>query len=51
MEMLAHAERVARERGAGLLRSEAGIENLASHGLHEKLGFDTYQLKYEKLLD
>jgi len=49
-EMLAHSERLARERGAHLLRSGTGIENIASQKLHEKYGFKTYRLQYEKLL-
>ena len=49
-EMLSHVERLARDRGASVLRSEAGIENVASHKLHEKLGFETHRIGYEKLL-
>jgi ribosomal protein S18 acetylase RimI-like enzyme len=48
--ILEHAEHVARERGVHVLRSETGIENVASQGLHAKLGFETYHVLYEKLL-
>ncbi len=50
MEMLAHAEAVARDRGAHILRSETGVENQASQALHAKAGFQTYRLLFEKLL-
>jgi ribosomal protein S18 acetylase RimI-like enzyme len=49
-QMLTYAEQVARERGVQVLRSETGIENVASQGLHAKLRFYTYHLLYEKLL-
>ena len=49
-EMLAHSEHLAREKGAHSLRSGTGIENIASQKLHEKYGFQTYRLQYEKLL-
>ncbi len=48
--MLAHAEEVARIRGAHLLRSGCGTENLPSQGLHDKLGFSMFRLEYEKVL-
>ncbi len=48
--MLQHAEALARERGAQLMRSETGIENEASQALHARLGFDVYRLQYEKAL-
>lgn len=47
-EMLEHIEEVARVRGAHLLRSDTGIENEASQKLHEKLGFKSYHILYEK---
>jgi len=31
-----------RENGAQVLRSETGIDNVASQRLHEKSGFQTY---------
>jgi GNAT superfamily N-acetyltransferase len=49
-QMLAHAEQLARERGAHVFRSGTGIENLASQRLHAKQGFETYHVLYEKLL-
>lgn len=49
-QMLMPVELLARERGAHILRSETGIENIASQGLHTKLDFQTYHLRYEKLL-
>ncbi len=49
--MLQRAEALARERGAQLLRSETGSENVASQGLHAKLGFEVFRLQYEKRLN
>ncbi len=49
-QMLERAERVAREAGAAVLRSETGIENLASQALHEQAGFANYHIMYEKVL-
>jgi ribosomal protein S18 acetylase RimI-like enzyme len=48
--ILTHAEKLAKERGAALLRSDTGIENIASQRLHEKFGFKTYRIHYEKVL-
>jgi ribosomal protein S18 acetylase RimI-like enzyme len=48
--MLRHVEQAARERGATLLRSDTGIENVASQGLHENFGFKPYRINYEKAL-
>ena len=50
-KMLAHAEHLARERGADIFRSETGIDNTASQKLHESSGFETYRVQYEKLLN
>jgi ribosomal protein S18 acetylase RimI-like enzyme len=50
LELLRHAEEVARQQGATLLRSDTGAENVASQGLHEKLEFGLYKLHYEKVL-
>ena len=47
-KILSYIEKEARERGATLIRSEAGIENLASQKLHEKCGFYVYPISYEK---
>jgi ribosomal protein S18 acetylase RimI-like enzyme len=51
LEMLKHAEEVAHARGARLLRSDTGVENVASQRLHEKTGFKPYRIQYEKALD
>jgi len=48
--MLKHIEEVARQRGATLLRSDTGIENIASQKLHKKFGFKPYRIQYEKVL-
>ncbi|MCH8316427.1 MAG: GNAT family N-acetyltransferase, partial [Planctomycetes bacterium] len=49
-QMLEHAENVVRSHGADLLRSETETANVASQRMHEKYGFATYHLQYEKLL-
>jgi ribosomal protein S18 acetylase RimI-like enzyme len=49
--MLQHAEDLARERGAKLLRSETGVENVPSQGVHEKAGFKVYGYRLEKRLE
>ena len=49
-QMLERAVSVARSHRADLLRSETGIANLASQGIHEKYGFSVYHMQYEKLL-
>ena len=48
--MLRHVEELSKERGAILLRSETGIENVASQKLHEGFGFKPYRICYEKSL-
>jgi len=48
--MLEHAEQLARDRGAHLLRSETGTDNTASQGLHVNFAFKPYRIQYEKLL-
>jgi len=48
--MMERIERIAKERGATLLRSCTGIENVASQKLHEKFGFKPYRIHYEKVL-
>ena len=50
LKLMAYIEQKARERGANLLRSGTGFENVASQGLHAKSGFQTYGIRYEKLL-
>jgi len=48
--MLRHVEELAKEQKATLLRSDTGIENLASQKLHESYGFKPYRIHYEKVL-
>ena len=48
--MLTHAEQTALDRGAHVLRSRAGIDNIASQGLHVKFGLQPQGIQYEKLL-
>ncbi len=48
LQLLERAERLAWERGATVLRSEVGIENVASRYLHEKAGFRPFKTLYEK---
>lgn len=48
--MLGHIEKLVQERGATLLRSGTGVENLASQKLHERFGFKPYLIHYEKVL-
>jgi len=49
-KMMAHAEQLARKRGADVFRSETGIDNTASQKLHTSSGFKPYRIQYEKLL-
>ena len=49
-KLLAHAEKLARDRGADILRSGTGIENTASQSLHESFAFKIYYIQYEKFL-
>jgi ribosomal protein S18 acetylase RimI-like enzyme len=48
--MLRRAAKLAKKRGATLLRSDTGIENAASKRLHESFGFKLYRVNYEKIL-
>lgn len=48
--MLRRVAKLAKERGATLLRSDTGIENTASQKLHESFGFRFYRVNYEKVL-
>lgn len=48
--MLRRIEKLARERRATLLRSDTGIQNMASQRLHEGYGFKPYRIHYEKVL-
>jgi GNAT superfamily N-acetyltransferase len=48
--MLHHAEDLARQQGADLIRADIGVTNAASRALHERTGFEPYRLLYEKRL-
>ena len=50
LKMLRRIEKLAKKRGATLLRSDTGIENVASQRLHESFGFKPYRIHYEKVL-
>jgi GNAT superfamily N-acetyltransferase len=49
-QVIKHVEELACKRGATLLRSGTGSENVASQELHAKLGFQTYRVEFEKEL-
>lgn len=49
--LLQHAEQIAREHGADLLRAEAGVDNEAYQGLQRKLGLAPYRIRFEKRLN
>jgi len=49
-KILKHIEEKARECGAHLLRSDTGIDNIASQKLHQKFGFKPYRIHYEKII-
>jgi GNAT superfamily N-acetyltransferase len=48
--MLKHIGELAKMKGATLIRSDTGIENIASQKFHEKFGFKPYRIHYEKVL-
>ena len=48
--LLQHAESLARERGAVILRSETAVKNEASQVLYKKLGFSPDRVRLEKPL-
>lgn len=50
LSMLTHIEKIAKDRGATFLRSDTGIENVASQELHRKFGFKIKRIEYEKIL-
>lgn len=50
LNMFKHIQQTARKRGAKLLRSDTGIDNIASQKLHEKFGFKTIRIHYEKVI-
>lgn len=47
--MMGYIEKLARKQGATLLRSDTGIDNVASQKLHEGLGFRPYRIHYKNL--
>ena len=49
-KVIKHVEQLARERGATLLRSGTGIENIPSRELHAKMGFYVQRHEFEKEL-
>lgn len=49
-DIMSRIEETARKLGASLLRSDTGIENVASQNLHEKMGYAPYKIHYEKAL-
>lgn len=49
-ELMKHIEELALARGAILLRSDTGTENVGTQKLHEKRGFKAYRIRYEKIL-
>lgn len=48
--ILKHIQKLSREHGATLIRSDTGIENTASQKLHEGFGFKPYRISYEKTI-
>jgi ribosomal protein S18 acetylase RimI-like enzyme len=48
--LLQHAETLARERGAEIMRSETAVKNEASQVLYRKLGFSPDRVRLEKAL-
>jgi len=49
-QIMQRVEKLARERGATLLRSGTGIENNASGELHTRVGFYVQRVEFEKEL-
>ena len=49
--MMNHIEETSRKNGATLLRSDTGIQNVASQKLHEKAEFKPCRINYEKILE
>lgn len=48
--LMHYAEQAAKKNGAKVIRSGTGCENVASQGLHEKMGYYQYRMEYEKVL-
>ena len=51
LRMMKHIKETARESGATLLRSDTGLQNVASQKLHEKAKFKPCRIHYEKVLE
>jgi len=49
-QIIEYVEKTAKERGATILHSGTGIDNLKSQGLHKKMGFETCRVEFEKRL-
>ncbi|MFQ6107005.1 MAG: GNAT family N-acetyltransferase [Thermoplasmata archaeon] len=49
-KLMERIKELAAARGASVIRSDTGIENVASRSLHEKHGFRPYRIHYEKVL-
>ena len=49
--LMDYAEKKAKERGAKVIRSGTGCENIKSQELHKKLGYYQYRMEYEKVLE
>jgi ribosomal protein S18 acetylase RimI-like enzyme len=47
LEMLAHIEKIVREKGANLLISSTGVDNLISQKMHQKYGFGPRRFEYQ----
>ena len=46
-----YTEKIAKMRGANILRSGTGYGNISSREIHERCGFKPYRIEYEKILD
>ncbi len=51
LRLMKRIESLALNRGANLIRSDAGVENTASQRLHERAGFRPYRIVYEKVIN
>lgn len=46
-----YTKKIAKMRGANILRSGTGYGNISSRVFHERCGFKPYRIEYEKILD
>lgn len=46
-----YSEKIAKMRGANILRSGTGYGNIPSREIHERCGFKLCRIEYEKILD